>query len=83
MANLIRRRLDDIDAAANLEEIRNLGRCHELHGNRKGQFSVDLVHPQRLIFIPADEPPPKHPDGGFNWSQIKSILILGIHDTHD
>lgn len=84
MADRIRRRLDDLDAVSNLEEMRNLpGRCHELIGNRKGQLSLDLVHPQRLIFVPRDNPPPRKADGGLDWSQVKAILILGIDDTHD
>ena len=27
-----------------------IGRCHQLKGNRKNQFAVDLVHPYRLVF---------------------------------
>lgn len=84
MAGLIRRRLDDLDAASSLVEMRNLpGRCHELKGNRAGQLSLDLVHPQRLIFVPFENPFPKKSDGGMDWSQIKSILVLGIEDTHE
>lgn len=83
MAEIIRRRLDDLDAASCLEEMRYLpGRCHELRGTRKGQLSLDLVHPQRLIFTPLMIPYPTKADGGMNWSQIESILILGIEDTH-
>lgn len=84
MAGVIRRRLDDLDAATSLEEMRHLpGRCHELKGDRAGQLSIDLVHPQRLIFVPYEKPVPQKPDGGMDWSQIKSILITGIEDTHD
>lgn len=28
----------------------NIGRCHPLVGDRKGQYSMHLVHPYRLIF---------------------------------
>ncbi len=84
MAGVIRRRLDDLDAASTLEDMRNLpGRCHELHGDRAAQLSLDLVHPQRLIFLPADNPVPLKPDGGLDWLLIKSILVLGIEDTHE
>jgi plasmid maintenance system killer protein len=83
-AKVIRRRLDDLDAASTLEDMRRLpGRCHELHGNRSGQLSLDLVHPRRLVFVPFDKPVPRKPDGGLDWAQIKSVLILGIEDTHD
>jgi proteic killer suppression protein len=59
-------------------------RCHELTGGkRKGQFSVDLDHPYRLIFIPDHDPIPVHKDGGLDWSQVTAIKILGIEDTHE
>lgn len=84
MAAVIRRRLDDLDAAECLDDMRNLpGRCHELRGNRAGQLSLDLVHPRRLIFVPPDDPIPRKPDGGLDWPNIKSVLILGIEDTHE
>lgn len=68
----IMQRLDDFRAANNLEIIRSLpaARCHELHGNRKGQLSVDVKHPYRLIFEPANEPLPTKPDGGLNWEGV-------------
>ncbi len=84
MAKKIGRRLDDLAAAPNLEAMRNLpGRCHELKGDRAGQLTVDLVHPQRLVFEPADEPVPTKPDGGLDWKQVTAIRILSVEDTHD
>jgi len=59
------------------------GRCHELTGNRKGQLSVDLDHPYRLIFIPNHKPVPKKPDGGLDWKQVTAIMIIEIGDTHE
>lgn len=84
-AQLIRRRLDQLRAAVNLEIIRHLPqmRCHELKGNRAGHLSVDLDHPFRLIFKPANEPVPRKPDGGLDWKKITAITILGVEDTHD
>ena len=83
-AKKIRQRLDDLAAADNLQVIRNLpGRCHELKGDRKGQFSLDLDHPYRLIFIPADQPPALKEDGGIDWENVERIKIIGIEDTHE
>jgi proteic killer suppression protein len=60
------------------------GRCHELtKGKRYGQLSVDLDHPYRLIFIPDHDPISRREDGGLDWSQITTIKILGVEDTHD
>jgi len=59
------------------------GRCHELTGNRKGQLSVDLDHPYRLIFVPNQEPIPRKSDGGLDWKQVTAIKIIEIEDTHE
>lgn len=84
-AGLIRRRLDELRAADTLEVMRTLpaARCHELKGNRKGQISVDLDHPYRLLFVPFHDPIPIKPDGGLNWAQVTVIEILGVEDTHE
>lgn len=83
-AKLIRRRLDDLRAAANLQVMRAVpGRCHELTGDRAGQLSVDLDGPYRLIFKPAHNPAPQKPDGGLDWRQVTAILVIGVVDTHE
>lgn len=83
-AKKIRRRLDDLKAAPTLSAMKALpGRCHELKGNRHGQLSLDLDHPWRLIFVPADDPPALKEDGGMDWENIRAVMILGIEDTHD
>ena len=52
MAEKIHQRIDEISSAESIEEMirYKIGRCHELQGNRKDQFAVDLVHPFRLVF---------------------------------
>lgn len=84
-ANLIRRRLDELLAVTSLNDLMLLPgpRCHELKGNRAGQFSVDLDHPYRLIFKPANDPVPQKPDGGLDWRRINAVEINGIEDTHE
>ncbi|MBW2195000.1 MAG: killer suppression protein [Deltaproteobacteria bacterium] len=84
-ARLIRRRLDEFKAANTLQDIATLPgpRCHELTGNRAGQLSVDLDHPYRLLFRPANDPVPKKADGGFDWNQTTVVEILGVEDTHE
>jgi proteic killer suppression protein len=83
MAKRISRRLDDLRAAETLEAMRYIpGRCHELIGNRAGSLSLDLEHPYRLIFEPEHDPLPRKADGGLNWSQVTTIRIIGVEDTH-
>jgi proteic killer suppression protein len=54
-----------------------------LTGDRRGQLSLDLVHPYRLIIEPADDPVPCKADGGLDWSRVTAIRVLGVEDTHD
>ncbi len=83
-AQKLKQRLLELRVAASLEEISKVPppRCHELAGDRKGQLSVDLDHPFRLIFIPANDPVPAKPDGGLDWAGVTSVEILEIADTH-
>jgi proteic killer suppression protein len=77
-------RLADFRAALSLYDLYDgPGRCHELTGERKGQLSVDLDHPYRLIFVPDHDPVPSKQDGGLDWKQVTAIMIVGIEDTHE
>lgn len=82
-AELYKRRLDDLQAATSLEDVRHLpGRFHELTANRKGEWACDLVHPLRLIFTPHEKPIPTDGDGKYIWAEIKGIEIIEIKDYH-
>lgn len=67
-AKLLMRRLNEFKVADNLAVMRSLpqARCHELRDNKQGTLSVDLDHPYRLIFEPANNPVPQKSDGGLN-----------------
>ncbi len=81
---LVRRRLDELSAATNLEMMRGLpgARCHELTGNLKGKLAVDLDHPYRLLFEPANDPIPRKDDGGLDWAKVTAITVTDIIDYH-
>lgn len=83
-AKLIRQRLDDTKDADNLEVLRSLSqmRCHELKGSREGTLAVDLGHPYRLIFEPANDPIPRKSDHGLDWKRITAIRVLAVEDYH-
>jgi len=85
MSGKLGQRLDQLYAAPTLDDMPKIGRgrCHELTGNRAGTLSLDLVHPYRLIFEPADEPVPRKPDGGLDWERVTRIRILEVADTHE
>lgn len=85
-ARLLMNRLTRLMAAENLMDIgppmRKPERCHELGHNRKGELSIDLWGPYRLIFKPNHDPIPSRADGGLDWSQVTKIVIYGVDDTH-
>ena len=80
----LQQRMMELQAAETLEDISCVppARCHELTGNRRGQLSVDLDHPYRLLFIPVNDPQPKRKDGGLDWSGVTEVEIIGVVDTH-
>jgi plasmid maintenance system killer protein len=83
-AKAIRRRLDALRAAVVLEDLRNTpGRLHELKGDRKGQFSLDLDGPYRLLFVANHNPVPARSEGGIDWTRITAVMILGVENTHE
>ncbi len=84
MSEKLQQRLAELEAAVTLADISRLppARCHEMAGDRKGQLSVDLVHPYRLLFTPDHHPVPCKPDGGLDWCQVTRIVILEVADTH-
>ena len=84
MARKLQQRMMELKAAVTLADILRLppARCHELKGNRKGQLSVDLEHPYRLLFVPAYSPVSTKENGGLDWAGVTKIEIIGIDDTH-
>jgi len=83
-ARKIQQRLSELAAADALEDMVHLksARCHELSGDRKGQFAVDLKHPFRLIFEPFHDPIPRKEDGGIDRTKVTRIIILEVEDYH-
>ena len=84
MARKLQQRLMELKAATCLADVSKAPppRCHQLSGNLEGQLSVDLEHPYRLLFIPANDPVPVTQDGGLDWPQVTEIEIVEIADTH-
>ena len=81
-ARKLRTRLGDLGAAARVTDL-PAGRPHPLQGPPRHRFAVDLDGGRRLVFVPADDPPPFKPDGSVDWSQVTSIRIVFIGDYHD
>ncbi|MCK4659597.1 MAG: killer suppression protein [Phycisphaerae bacterium] len=84
IAKKLQQRLMELRAAEVLSDVSRVPppRCHELSGDRKGQLSVDLVHPYRLYFAPDHDPLPRKPDGGLEWARVTRIVVLEVFDPH-
>lgn len=58
-------------------------RGHELKGNRRGTFSVDLNQPYRLLFtLIEDQESNDRRDERKRWAATTAIELIGIEDTH-
>ncbi|MCC6457937.1 MAG: killer suppression protein [Caldilineaceae bacterium] len=83
-AKLIKRRLDNLFIASNLEQFGTIvSSLHELKGDRAGTFAIDLRGGLRLIIASADEPAPRKPDGGLDWRAIVAVVVIAVEDYHD
>lgn len=86
-AKLIANRLAVLRESKALSDIgppyRGPYRCHELTGDRRGQLSIDLDHPYRLLFVPDHDPAPQREEGGLDWRKVTAIVIVEIADTHE
>jgi proteic killer suppression protein len=83
IARIIMRRMVVLRAAETLNNVSRFPpeRCHELTGEMKGIFAVDLKHPYRLLFEPVD-PIPYKEDGGIDLLKVTAVSIIGIKDYH-
>jgi proteic killer suppression protein len=83
-ANKIMMRMSVLRAATCLADVpvQKPDRRHELTGNRKGTFAVNLKNPFRLVFEPADDTVLKKEAGGIDLEKVTSIRILAVEDYH-
>ena len=80
---LMRRRLASLGAAPTLAAMDGVpGQCHQLTGDRNGEFALHLWGQFRLIFVPDHEPIPALDDGGIDRALVTKILITEVVDYH-
>ena len=80
-ARKVATRLSQLEAAETLEDMRSIGRCHELTHDRSGELAVSLDKGFRLVFRPAGDWRNRH-DGGLVWQSVTEIVIIEIVDYH-
>jgi proteic killer suppression protein len=76
-AKKIIKRLNELQAAKSFYDISRLTqpRLHNLSGQRKKQFAVDIKHPYRIILLPLN-------GSREDLKTITSIKIIEIIDYH-
>lgn len=85
MADKIEQRLEDLASCAHLKMAFSLpGRLHALCGDWAGHFAMDLVHPHRLVFRPANDPLPylDEEQTQLDQKRIDIIRIVEVIDYH-
>lgn len=80
MVKKILARLDEFDAAENLQQIPSdpPPRCHPLHGKLEGKFAVDVSGNYRIVFEGYD----KNDELSVEKEKIVTIQIIDIEDYH-
>jgi plasmid maintenance system killer protein len=84
MAKKVSMRLDDIRAAPNLAVLKQIPQaaCHELKGDRAGEWAVSISGNHRMIFELDHNPIPLKEDGGIDEIVITAIVVTGTEDYH-
>lgn len=84
MAKKVNQRMMELRAASNLEVMKTIpaANCHELKGDRQGEFAVDISGNFRLIFKPDHNPVPRKEDKSIDCIKVTDIQILDIGDYH-
>jgi plasmid maintenance system killer protein len=82
--SLVCRRLSQLAAVPNLELMTTIpgARCHQLGGDRSGQFAVDLNPPLQLIFAPENKPLPLSESGRIDQVRVTKIRIIEVAGYH-
>ncbi len=57
-------------------------RRHQLQGELRGQYAVDIDRRYRLVFEPNHDPVPLKKDGGIDTDRVTAITIRAITDYH-
>ena len=84
MAKKVNQRMEQLKAAPSLYDMVNYpaARCHQLKGDRKSEWAVDISVNHRMIFEINHDPIPVRKDGSVDTLKIVNIMITGTADYH-
>lgn len=58
-------------------------RCHRLHNNMDGIYSMDIRDPYRVLFQPKP-PVPVLVNGGIDEEKVNAVIVVDLHcNTHE
>ena len=74
-AKKITQRMNELYAAESLQDIKHIpsSRLHQLSGNYKNCFAIDLIHPYRLIIKPE----------GREIEDLRTITLVEVVNVED
>lgn len=79
----LKRRIRSLEVADSLLDLRGVpGGFHPLGADRAGEWAASLSPNWRLVFEPADDPPPTLPDGGVDLARVTHVRVLRVEDYH-
>lgn len=84
MAPKVSQRIDEMISSDNLAILKQIpaAKCHELWGDRKGEWAVMISKNFRIIFEPDHDPIPKGKQGEVDAILVTDILITKTEDYH-
>lgn len=84
MAKKVSQRMEQLKAAPTLFDIINYpaARCHQLKGERKAEWAIDISVNHRMIFEINQNPVPINKDNSVNTLKVTDIMIIGTTDYH-
>lgn len=84
MAKKVSQRMEQLRAAPTLADMQNYqaARCHQLKGERKSEWAVDISVNHRMIFEINQTPVPLNKDGSVNTIKVTDIMIIETTDYH-
>ncbi len=84
MAKKVAQRLEQLRAAPTLFDMQNYpaARCHQLTGNRKGEWALDISVNHRMLFQINQDPIPLNKDRSVNTLKVTEIMIIETDDYH-
>ncbi len=84
MAKKVFQRMEQLKSVTTLAEMQmyQAARCHELKGERKGEWAINISVNHRMIFEINQHPVPLNKDSSVDTKKVTDIMIIETTDYH-